>query len=70
MALCQDVDDERAFWCERADMATESIDKRMCPDKIAVCLCKVFVLSAESKLWTFLMTGSLVTKRHLNLITE
>jgi hypothetical protein len=37
MALCQDVDDENAFWCEHADMTTESIDKRMCPDKIAVC---------------------------------
>jgi hypothetical protein len=37
MALCQDVDDEREFWCAQADMKTESIDKRICPDKIALC---------------------------------
>jgi hypothetical protein len=36
MALCQDVDDEREFWCAHADVKTESIDKRMCPDKIAL----------------------------------
>jgi hypothetical protein len=37
MALCQDVDDEKEFWCAKADMKSESIDKRMCPDKIALC---------------------------------
>jgi len=42
---------KREFWCAQADMKTESIDKRMCPDKIALCfvLCEVFVLSTESK---------------------
>jgi hypothetical protein len=71
VALCQDVDDEREFWCAQADMKTESVDKRMCLDKIALCCAlKVFVLSRESKRWTFLMIRNRLTKLYLNFTTE
>jgi hypothetical protein len=37
MALCQDVDGVREFWCEQADIKAESIDQGMCADEIALC---------------------------------